>query len=1111
MEITHPDQLERDKALDLTHSFIVQAPAGSGKTALLIQRYLALLAKVAMPEEILAVTFTRKAAQEMRHRVMYALSSAKQTSPSAPHQVVTWQLAKAVLAQDKQCQWQLLNNPHRLRILTIDALCAMLVRQAPFKSLISDAVEMIDDDILYVKSVHDLLEGLQENLSWTSPLKKILSHLDNNYRLVETLLVNLLKKRDQWLLHLPLGQADLPQLREILEKSLQDVLLENIKKLSVAIPFEQQNHLLALARFAAQHVEKNHAIYPFLTMRHFPDDHVSQIPYWRGLVQLLLTKERKLRKIVTVREGFPVGTGTEKPVFKMMKKNMLDMLLAFSEEASLEKQLAEFSMLPPPVYEEAQWEMLTQVLTVLPVLVAHLKLNFQQARKTDYVEMTLKALMALGDEAAPSDLMLNLDYKIQHILVDEFQDTAFTQFHLLEKLTLGWEKGDGRTLFLVGDPMQSIYRFRKAEVGLFIKAMTQGVGKIKLKSLKLSANFRSLPRVVSWSNEIFEKIFPKKNEMVTGDIVFSASVASKPPGESEVVYYYGQDEKGREEASLVCDIISRVLKKQPHQKIAILVRSRSHLLQIVPLLKEKNIAFNATEISAIMQNSVIQDLVMLTRALLYLTDRTAWLALLRAPWCGLCLPDLTCVAEAKTLIWDALLVFETLSLSESGKKNISHVMPVLMRALSMRQRCALSEWVEMTWRALGGEHCITSSDEQTYVTTFFSLLHEMDEGGDIVARDVFAAALEKIFVHAQGGKACSVELMTIHKAKGLEFDTVILPSLHATTVYDPHALLLWLERPKITGGEDLLIAPLKSVESASPDPVYQYLRYIDQQKAESELQRLLYVAVTRAKSNLFLTWTVKPTEEKAYLPAGGSFLALLWPHLDKTQLNKAPALSLSTIKKEKYYRRLPRLSEPLNYLSDRIVLEKTRDAPLLESRMIRNVGILLHRLLIQICQTSLPVWQQQQKEDQENHWKMVLQGLGTPHALLSKGVDLVERVLHQTLQDVRGKPLLSVYTHSKTNYPVTLFKNKRMQHVVIDRWFVDEAGQHWLVLFKMGEVPLDLSGYFKSLFSCARVLFPTVLQSVMLGVYFPFVSRFFYKAIHPQYQDLPLFNDSVEG
>ena len=83
--------------------------------------------------------------------------------------------------------------------------------------------------------------------------------------------------------------------------------------------------------------------------------------------------------------------------------------------------------------------------------------------------------------------------RIQHILVDEFQDTSYTQFELIEKLTAGWEPGDGRTLFLVGDPMQSIYRFRQADVSLFLKARQEGIGNHTPRAADIECQFPLKP------------------------------------------------------------------------------------------------------------------------------------------------------------------------------------------------------------------------------------------------------------------------------------------------------------------------------------------------------------------------------------------------------------------------------------------------------------------------------------------------------------------------------------------------------------------------------------------------------------------------------------------
>ena len=110
------DRQQRLAALDPLRSVCVTAPAGSGKTELLTQRVLALLARVEQPEHILAITFTRKAAAEMRHRIMQALNAAATTAaPEADHQRQTWTLARAALAQDEQQGWQLLQQPNRLQ------------------------------------------------------------------------------------------------------------------------------------------------------------------------------------------------------------------------------------------------------------------------------------------------------------------------------------------------------------------------------------------------------------------------------------------------------------------------------------------------------------------------------------------------------------------------------------------------------------------------------------------------------------------------------------------------------------------------------------------------------------------------------------------------------------------------------------------------------------------------------------------------------------------------------------------------------------------------------------------------------------------------------------
>src|SRR5690606_8308155 len=154
-----------------------------------------------------------------------------------------------------------------------------------------------------------------------------------------------------------------------------------------------------------------------------------------------------------------------------------------------------------------------------------------------------------------------------HLLIDEFQDTSLTQIHLLATLTAGWQPDDGRTLFLVGDPMQSIYRFRKAEVGLFLQAAEQGVGEIAPTFLQLTDNFRSQGGVVEWVNATFRGLLPRRNDAAAGAIAYTDSAAfnARLPGEP-VCFHAAFSADGAAAADAAAEALTVQLVRQADRK-----------------------------------------------------------------------------------------------------------------------------------------------------------------------------------------------------------------------------------------------------------------------------------------------------------------------------------------------------------------------------------------------------------------------------------------------------------------------------------------------------------------------------------------------------------------
>ena len=228
------DAAVRHEVLDTTKSFCVTAPAGSGKTSLLTQRVLALLVTVERPEQVLAITFTRKAAAEMRERVMEALDAAKQgIQAENEHEARTQSLADAVLAHSRALNWSL--TAESLNIRTIDGLAAQLNRVMPVLSGLGGGITVTDDVLpLYQKATSELYELIGEESSRGEALRQLLLSMDNNWQRCSELLIELLGRRADWLPEL--GQHTDPEgASQRLTATVQAVISERLSVLTETI------------------------------------------------------------------------------------------------------------------------------------------------------------------------------------------------------------------------------------------------------------------------------------------------------------------------------------------------------------------------------------------------------------------------------------------------------------------------------------------------------------------------------------------------------------------------------------------------------------------------------------------------------------------------------------------------------------------------------------------------------------------------------------------------------------------------------------------------------------------------------------------------------------
>lgn len=874
------DHAARAQAIDPTVSCLVQAPAGSGKTELLTDRLLALLGTVNRPEEIVAITFTRKAAAEMHARVLAKLRAAQQPCPAESHRRRSWELAVKALERDRERGWGLLDYPARLSIRTIDSFCAHLVRSMPWLSSLGGVPGIADDARPHYQEAARATLELADDMPC---VRDFLDHMDVDFAAAQAVLAGMLANRDHWVALM--GMADST---EYLRDSLDDAIAEELAIVAACMPpgwvqeigpalvaaantllaGERSSDLCALADWDGETLPEG----------------VEHVPFWRGVSAAVLKADGGVRATVNAMQGFPAKTEH--------RTVMLAWLGALAPDDPCVAPLRGVRELPVGGYTAAQEATIRTFLQVLRLALAQLQLRFIEQGEVDFAEIALRALEALGTPDEPTDLLLSLDASIRHILVDEFQDTSRLQIGLLERLTAGWQEGDGRTLFLVGDPMQSIYRFRKADVGGFLRVRDGGVGELLLQTLELRDNFRSVGNVVEWVNATCGPIFPVRNHPDLGAIAYTPSQPFNDGHDAAGVHFHpfwrdaddaGTGRTDAQAAMLdqVVELARKALDAHPSSDhpVAVLVRSRSHLGDLVQRLTRAGVPCRAVELVSLRSRQVVSDVLQLARALSHAGDRLAWLSVLRSPLCGLTLESLHQLAGASAgaipelmQAWLAQHPEGDGNLPPGEARRLRAAANVLLDTGNTGGAQPFARWLQYQWQRLGGPRVYAGAADHADVEQVFRLVERLAPFGGLDPAELEKAIDDLYAAPAATGR--SVEIMTIHKSKGLEFETVILPALERLPNRDNAPLLA----ADLSKGR-LLLGPIKARASDAPDPVSAYLAWREKQRAAFEADRLLYVALTRARHTLHLLGILVLTDGDIRQPGAGSLLGRLWPHL----------------------------------------------------------------------------------------------------------------------------------------------------------------------------------------------------------------------------------------
>jgi len=846
------DQAARDFAVDPAHHVVLEASAGTGKTRVLVDRYVRLIQENVDPRHILAITFTRKAAAEMRDRVIAELGRRAASGHLPP---AIWQHVRGRLAD--------------VAISTIDAFCFGLLREFPLEADVDPAFEIADET--------EMARFASEALDLTFRAARRLIVTDEAVRLL-------------------FARVKLPVLRGALKHSLD--------RRQVALP--------AVSTFVARHARCERASDAAASFVSQLRDALDGFPHRSALVDggpQRSPEFARLRRDLASLEAFESGDAARVQDLRRrlesffvtsggrprqrLGRALSDQFASAPAKRAHEQAVGEFSPLVVEAIAALDRDigglLARGLLRVLTIAVEKYETLLDEHALLDFAGMLHRAVGLLERQEEFARSRLKLQSRYHHVLVDEFQDTSRAQWRLVELLIDAWGEGEGAadaptSIFIVGDRKQSIYRFRHAEATLLDEAAR------KISALRtgppprraITQSFRAVPELLAFVNALAGEMqgdpaLEDRFSYGDGDRFPVPAVAPGARRDGEPVLGLVAEPTMESCAQAVAAEVRRLLAgaivRDPHgpprpmrpEDVAILFRARAGHQYFEEALEDRGIRTYVYKGLGFFDAPEVQDLQALVRYLAQPDSDLRAAALLRSRVVRVSDVGLTRLAPS----FARALRATDFDPAAAGLDAIDW-------SLLTRARTSVSRWLMLADRVTPSELVDVILRDAAYafemrgrrfdqarenVKKVRGLIRRVENRGyTTLGRladyfDTLSAGDESNAVVQATG---AVNLMTIHAAKGLEFPVVFIVNLQtpgrrfsAISVIDrgldgePHVAF---------GG---------SAETRA-----------EERRELEELRRLFYVAATRARDRLYFA---AETDENRALKRPSPSLAGLLP------------------------------------------------------------------------------------------------------------------------------------------------------------------------------------------------------------------------------------------